>query len=213
MGPLESAGSSFDALWFLRANDLAWPSNPAPNPLLPWLLQRELAMPGADPAHDTARAQRITDRIAASAPTVLFSYARQTADGQQRPSPVVTGLAANGLASNFAAPTRSLPPRPRPRPSSSNPSPTTNPSHPRRTASCTAARPFSRSQAACGFRAFAEKRLFSSALDTVSLGLDPRERGSLVHAVLERFWAEVETQAALKSLPLDERDRPAHQVY
>ena len=62
------------------------------------------------------------------------------------------------------------------------------------------------SQAACGFRAFAEKRLFSSALDTVSLGLDPRERGSLVHAVLERFWAEVETQAALKSLPLDERN-------
>ena len=62
------------------------------------------------------------------------------------------------------------------------------------------------SQAACGFRAFAEKRLFSCALDTVSLGLDPRERGSLVHAVLERFWAEVETQAALKSLPLDERN-------
>ena len=98
MGPLESAGSSFDALWFLGANDLAWPAKPAPNPLLPWLLQRELAMPGADPAHDTARAQRITERIAASAPTVLFSYARQTADGQQRPSPVVTGLAANGLA-------------------------------------------------------------------------------------------------------------------
>ena len=98
MGPLESAGSSFDALWFLRANDLAWPSRPAPNPLLPWLLQRELAMPGADPAHDTSHARRITQRIAASATTVLFSYAQQSEEGHQRPSPVVAGLAATGLA-------------------------------------------------------------------------------------------------------------------
>ena len=206
MGPLESAGSSFDAVWFLRANDLAWPAKPAPNPLLPWLLQRELAMPGADPAHNTARAQRIADRIAASAPTVLFSYAQQTAEGQQRPSPVVTGLAANGLA--IELPQRR---RDRSRRGCARAHPARTP--PRRRTHPTPARPrssrrrvHSAAQAACGFRAFAEKRLFSSALDTASLGLDPRERGSLVHAVLERFWAEVETQAALKSLPLDERN-------
>jgi RecB family exonuclease len=61
-------------------------------------------------------------------------------------------------------------------------------------------------QAACAFRAFAEKRLFSSAPETVSLGLDPRERGILVHKVLEAFWAEVQSQAALKALPLADRD-------
>ena len=206
MGPLESAGSSFDALWFLRANDLAWPSNPAPNSLLPWLLQRELAMPGAGPAHDTARAQRITDRITASAPTVLFSYARQAADGQQRPSPVVTGLAANGLVLELRSADEIAPAEAVPAPIQLEPLPDDEsiPPPPERVlqggASILAA------QAACGFRAFAEKRLFSSALDTVSLGLDPRERGSLVHAVLERFWAAVETQATLKGLPFDERD-------
>jgi ATP-dependent helicase/nuclease subunit B len=32
MGPLESAGSSFDAVWFLRANDLDWPHACAKSP-------------------------------------------------------------------------------------------------------------------------------------------------------------------------------------
>ena len=205
MGPLESAGSSFDALWFLGANDLAWPFNPAPNPLLPWLLQRELAMPGAGPAHDTACAQRITDRIAASAPTVLFSYARQTADGQQRPSPVVTGLAANGLAIDFRNADEIAPAEVAPAPIELEPLPDDEPIPPPPDRVLHGGAAILQSQAACGFRAFAEKRLFSSALDTVSLGLDPRERGSLVHAVLERFWAAVETQSALKNLPLDER--------
>ena len=206
MGPLESAGSSFDAVWFLGADDLAWPSNPAPNSLLPWLLQRELAMPGADPVHDTARAQRITERIADSACTVFFSYAQQTADGQQRPSPVVTGLAANGLgfelrsANEIAPAGRDAEPVELEAFADETPIPPPPDRVLHGGASILAA------QAACGFRAFAEKRLFSSALDTVSLGLDPRERGSLVHAVLERFWAAVETQSALKSLPLDERD-------
>jgi hypothetical protein len=66
-------------------------------------------------------------------------------------------------------------------------------------------------QAACGFRAFAEKRLFASALEPAPLGLDPRERGSLVHSVLERFWAKVETQAALKLMTPAERKTLLHQ--
>jgi probable DNA repair protein len=206
MGPLESAGSSFDAVWLLRASDLAWPAEPAPNPLLPWLLQRELAMPGADPTHDTARAQRIADRIAASAPAVLFSYARQTADGQQRPSPVVSGLAANGLVLQLRNADEIAPGEAAPAPIELEPFPDDEPIPPPPDRVLHGGASILQSQAACGFRAFAEKRLFSSALDTVSLGLDPRERGSLVHAVLESFWAEVETQAALKGLPLDERN-------
>jgi probable DNA repair protein len=203
MGPLESAGSSFDAIWFLRANDLAWPSRPVPNPLLPWLLQRELAMPGADPAHDTSHARRITQRIAASAPTVLFSYAQQSEEGHQRPSPVVIALGVElrnageiALTESEAAHT------PIELEALADDAPIPPP--PDRVLHGGAS--ILQSQAACGFRAFAEKRLFSSPLDTVTLGLDPRERGSLVHAVLESFWAKVGTQAALESLSVAERN-------
>ena len=201
MGPLESAGSTFDALWFLRAGDLAWPATPAPNPLLPWHLQRELLMPGVDPARDAAHAQRITERIAASAPTVLFSYAHETADGHQRPSPTLASLTLEPRSAEEIAPAD---PSPVPISLEAVADDTPIPSPPDRVfkggASVLAL------QAACGFRAFAEKRLFASALDARELGLDPRERGSLVHDVLERFWAEVETQAALELMSYAERD-------
>jgi probable DNA repair protein len=201
MGPLESAGSSFDAVWFLRANDLAWPSRPSPNPLLPWLLQRELAMPGTDSAIDIAHARRITERIAASAPTVLFSYARESADGPQRSSSALSGLNLDRRNSFEIAP---------------EPAATAlieldafaddTPIPPPPDQTLQGGAGILQAQAACGFRAFAEKRLFSSALDSASLGLDPSERGNLVHRVLEHFWSEVKNQAALRRMSKPERD-------
>jgi ATP-dependent helicase/nuclease subunit B len=201
MGPLESAGSSFDAIWFLRANDLAWPSRPSPNPLLPWLLQRELAMPGTDSASDTAHARRITERIAASAPTAVFSYARESADGPQRSSSVLSGLNLDCSTIAEIAPT---PAAVAPVALDSFVDAAPIPPPPDQVLQGGAG--ILQAQAACGFRAFAEKRLFSSALDSASLGLDPSERGNLVHRVLEHFWSEVKSQAALQRMTQRERD-------
>lgn len=201
MGPLESSGAAFDAVWFLRANDLSWPTVSATNPLLPWRLQRECTMPGSDPARDFELAQRITNRIAASAPSVRFSYARQTAEGHQRTSPMLAGLNVGPIS---AADMVSLPTEDAPIVLDNIPDDIPIPSPPDRTLEGGAA--ILRAQAECGFRAFAEKRLFSSAIEPSSLGLDQRERGNLVHVVLERFWAQVETQTALKRLGTKERD-------
>jgi probable DNA repair protein len=206
MGPLESAGSTFDAVWFLRASDVDWPATLAPNPLLPWLLQRELAMPGADPILHTAQARRTTERIAASTPTavsgpsVVFSYAQQSADGPQRSSPILAHLALEPRRAAEIAPA-ALAPAPIALDDFADDAPIPPP--PDRVHQGGAA--ILQAQAACGFRAFAERRLYSSALEAPSLGLDPRERGSLVHAVLEEFWDHVKTQAALKNMPNDER--------
>ena len=52
-------------------------------------------------------------------------------------------------------------------------------------------------QAACPFRAFAELRLQADALEAPEPGLGPRERGTLVHAVLETVWKELKTHQAL----------------
>jgi len=201
MGPLESAGSTFDAIWFLRAGDLSWPPAPAPNPLLPWQLQHECGMPGADPSLDAAYARDIMERIAASAPTVFFSYAQAASDAHQRPSAALTGLSLTKSSAATAAP---------PGPASEIVRlvdvPDAVPPPPARDHLFRGGATILQLQAACGFRAFAEKRLFSSALDSISLGLDPMERGSLVHDVLERFWAEVQTQATLQSLPRADRD-------
>jgi hypothetical protein len=201
MGPLEAAGSTFDAVWFLRAGELTWPAAPAPHPLLPWRLQRELAMPGVDPASDSAVARRITERIAASAPTVLFSYAQTISEGHQRASPLLATLA---LEPHTAADIALADPAPAAISLEAAADDTPIPPPPDRIISGGAS--ILQAQAQCGFRAFAEKRLFASALEGRDLGLDPRERGNLVHKALEHFWGEVQTQAALKAMPRRERN-------
>ncbi len=198
MGPLESAGSSFDAVWFLRAGDLAWPPVPATNPLLPYSLQREFAMPGAEIARDSARTSQVTCRILSSASQVVFSYARQTADGQQRPSPVLAefNLENTAVASDESEPV----------PVALDRLLDTTPIAAPPAVALRGGASILEAQAACAFRAFAERRLFSTALDEIALGLDARDRGSIVHNILHAFWTRVHTQAALRAMTTDDRD-------
>ncbi len=201
MGPLESAGSTFEAIWFLRASDSAWPASSSPNPLLPWQLQRDLSMPGATPALDAGHARRISQRIAASAPSVLFSYAHESADGPQRSSPALANLTLEPHTALEIAPAESAAPRIElVTHEDTDPIPAPPETALRGGASILQA------QAACAFKAFAEKRLFSSIPDTIELGFDASERGSLVHKVLELFWSEVQSQDRLRLLLRADRD-------
>jgi probable DNA repair protein len=54
-------------------------------------------------------------------------------------------------------------------------------------------------QSGCPFRAFAELRLGAEALESPVPGLDPRERGILVHGALEEVWKQLKTHEALCS--------------
>ncbi len=196
LGPLEVGGVAFDALWFLSADDLNWPPAQSTSPLLPWQMQRTLGMPGADRDRDERRARALTSRIAQSAKEVIFSYARQAEEGERRPSPLLAALNLSELALNAATPHPSqadfqvipddvnLPPLPSPQ--------------------VRGGTQILKLQAACAFRAFAERRLASAAPDSPSQGLDARESGSLVHQVMEHLWTEVATQASLRALTPDE---------
>ncbi|HWZ52353.1 MAG TPA: PD-(D/E)XK nuclease family protein [Granulicella sp.] len=201
MGPLEAAGSEFDAVWFLRAGDLNWPVRSSINPLLGWPLQRALGMPGADLAADREHARRVTQRIAASAPAVIFSYAEEAPDNpesEQRPSTLLAGLALQPLeAISQAGEPDQL---------------TIQLEAVADDARIPLADPVVRggasvlkAQAACGFRAFAERRLWSTDLEAAEPGMDARERGDLVHLALQHLWDELHTQAALQALSLDAR--------
>jgi probable DNA repair protein len=201
MGPLEAAGGSFDAVWFLRAGDLSWPAVAAASPLLPWAMQRELGMPGVDAARDAEQAQRVTERVAASAETVVFSYAKESADGRQRASQVLEGLALEETtAAELLAPER-------PRvivDLEEVADDGTVAALPDRVIRGGAA--VLQSQAACGFRAFAEHRLGSTELESVGLGMDALESGIVVHTVMEIFWGQVKTQDRLREMTLAERE-------
>jgi probable DNA repair protein len=206
MGPLEAAGSTFDAIWFMRSGDLSWPLPRNANPLLPWPLQRELGMPGTDAQRDANHSRRITERIAASAATVVFSYAKEITEGRQRLSSAMNGLALEPIAIEEIAAAEAAPTlvetekvedsfRLQPLPDQV----------------IHGGAEILRLQAACGFRAFAERRLWSTELRTTEMGLDAAERGTIVHLVLENFWNKVETQSALKAMRSSEREAVLNQ--
>ena len=191
MGPLEAAGSVFDAVWLMRANDVTWPMPASLSPLLPWLLQHDLGLPGADAELDRERARLLTGRIATSGAAVVISYAQQSADGQQRLSPIVSALGLENLDP------ASLPTAAPHRPVSLEPIDDLQQLPALPDAVVRGGASVLQAQAACGFRAFAERRLWSSEIETSEPGLDPQRQGVVVHLVLQAFWNEVQSQSAL----------------
>lgn len=201
IGPLEASGSTFDALWFLDAGDLSWPVRSTVNALLPWPLQRELSMPGANPTAEELRARKITTRLASSARQVIFSFPQNTTEGTQRPSPLLSSLHLQETELKSLVPA-DVEAEPVTLEEFSDRLPI--PALPELAAS--GGVEIIKLQAACAFRAFAEKRLGSSELRELELGMDARELGSVLHHILEHFWKQIGSQETLKKMAKEKRD-------
>jgi ATP-dependent helicase/nuclease subunit B len=200
MSPADSAGCSFDAVLFLRATDANWPASERTHPLLSWPLQRQLAMPGADPARTAARARDFTDDLLQRSGQTLFTHAAEDADGHLRPSPLIAGWPVHPPASGRMNGESQLPIALESFPDHSPLPPLPSPHIPGGARVLTL-------QAACGFRAFAELRLRATEPDAPTLGLDAGESGSLLHKALQNFWSRIRTQQALRDLSADDRTR------
>ena len=201
MGPHEAVGEVFDAVWFLRASDLQWPIAMNPSPLLPWAMQKELGMPGTEAAHDAAQATRLTEWIAASAPQVVFSYAKESSSGRQRESSALAGVTLEHVAIKDLVAAK-VEQAVTPLEEVADAEPIAPP--PDRVVRGGAR--VLQLQAACGFRAFADLRLAAAELESVELGMDAAERGNVVHKALEVFWNAVKSQSALNAMTDAERE-------
>jgi probable DNA repair protein len=56
-------------------------------------------------------------------------------------------------------------------------------------------------QAACPFRAFARHRLGAEGITTPADGLDARDRGNLLHALMAQLWGTLGTKSHLEAMP------------
>ena len=196
-GPAESAGLSADGVWFLGATEDAWPAGGATRPLIPTAVQRDAGMPHATQQLDWDLARAIAKRLIASAPEVHFSYAKQNAGTEARPSRLIELLA--GKATDLPLELKT----------------------PESSASLTevfadASRiPFPpgkvpggasvlTSQSQCPFKAFATARLDAQSWEPAEAGLTAQQRGQLLHAALHSVWAGppkgIRTHSELKGL-------------
>jgi probable DNA repair protein len=151
-------------------------------------------MPHADTATDWKLAQQATLRLQSSAGKIVFSYPAQNAEGGCRPSTLVsstTEITAQSFRALIAADERDDQPRVLPideEPAAIVPWPIEQDA---------GGSEVLRRQAACPFQSFATRRLSARPMEATDWGLEPRERGSVVHKILEDLWGELKSHAGL----------------
>jgi len=184
LGLLEAAAEPLDGLWVMGMNEHLWPPAPRPNPLLPAELQRRAGTPNASAEVQVEFARKVQQRLLRGAPQVVFSHAAGEGGRALRPSPLLAGLAAAApadapfdLLASLAgrAPLESL---------DDSRAPAVGPGEKVRGGTG-----LLKAQAVCPAWAFYQYRLGARALAEPVEGLDAMGRGTLLHAVLERFWA------------------------
>ncbi len=181
-GPAESAGLTADCIWFLGANEQAWPPSGATHPLLPPEVQRRAGMPHASAQLDWELARAMTTRLISSAPEVHFSFAAQVEAAEIRPSRQIVQLAGvpQALPPELMQMPRSEPLTVSFEDFSRIPFP---PGKVRGGASVLT------SQSQCAFKAFATARLGAQGWEHAETGLTDAQRGNLLHHVLHAIWA------------------------
>jgi probable DNA repair protein len=94
LGILEGAGLHFTHCWVIGLDQQAWPPAPAPNPMLPTLLQREQAMPHSSHLRELAFATSLTDNYRHCANEVIFSSSKNKPEFQETllPSPLIKSI-------------------------------------------------------------------------------------------------------------------------
>ena len=196
--PTTVAGMSFDAVWIagLDATQLPAPINP--DPLIPLVLQRQAGIPEASADSNFQHTRVRLERLLISAPSIVLSWPRSEGDAELQMSPLLAGL-PQGTA---------------PLPGKADPSWqhsifTARPPLEVRADDCAPqlqeriARGGARTlelQSLCGFRAQAVLRLRAQPLVRVSSGLEPADRGKLMHRVLESIWLELGDQQRLLAM-------------
>jgi len=202
LGLYEVSGLRFDHLWVVGLHNDNWPPSARPNPFIPGKLQRAAQIPNSSPQRELEVARTITRRLLETAPDCIFSYPGQIDGEEVMPSPLLSaGLAKEAgelpawqgdswLSTVARADKPRLDPLVMPGKLSYG--------------RARGGSSILKNQALCPFRAFASNRLGADGLESPVDGISAWLHGNLVHKVLEYFWTETKTQAALLKLGDDE---------
>jgi probable DNA repair protein len=195
LGVFESSGMSFDHLWVIGMHDGVWPRSVAPNPFLPLKLQRSCNLPQSSPKRELEFTTLLSEKLLASASTVVLSYPSLENDSELRPSPLFSNIPEISIR-DLDLPDSSTHAEQLYR--SSKIEKIDDSIAPQWTgAKARGGTAIFTHQAACPFQAFARVRLGADRLETAAPGLSPLDRGNLVHDVLAGVWKELGTHETL----------------
>jgi probable DNA repair protein len=200
--PATVAGMTFDATWVMGLDAARLPEPVNPDPLLPVALQRSAKVPEATAEGVLQLSRARLARWTSSAPEVVFSWPRQQGEAELQPSPMLASwpsMKGSDIAIAAVRPLRRTLFEQRPLLEQMR-----DEFAPRLTVrSARGGAMTLELQSRCPFRAQAQIRLGAEDLPTVSIGVEPIDRGIILHRVLEEIWGWLRSQPAL--LAVDEQ--------
>jgi ATP-dependent helicase/nuclease subunit B len=198
----------YDGIWVAGLSADVWPAAARPDPLLPWVQQRDAALPEASADGQMQLALQRMRQWQQRARRCVWSWARSDAELPRDPSPLLgAGAASSAEPAAAGGPevaafepqawlVAQAPPLQAWRDGN-------GPAWPPERAPRGGTR-LLELQSLCPFRSYAELRLQAQPLPQPQPGIDPRVRGNLLHLALEHFW-----RATGDSATLHARDRDA----
>lgn len=190
------AGMQFDVLWVAGLDATALPPPASPDPFIPLQVQRAAGVPEASPDGTFRLATLQLQRLVSSASQVWLSWPERDGDALLQPSPLLQAWPQHASADLVLASTRALPHslfelRPSLEALADDKAPVVQDERSGGGALILEL------QSRCPFRAQAELRLHADRLPRVSLGVEPRDRGILLHRVLADVWSGLRDQRTL----------------
>lgn len=199
LGILEAAALPFDYLWITGMDDLAWPPQPKPNPLIPKRLQRELGMPHANAERELRYCELLTQQFKQSGEQVIFSHALRNEDLTLQISPLLKSVAEIQFDDlnlpNYQKSSEKIF-------NSRSIENILDECGPKLTSHDAVRGGVNvlKQQALCPFKAFAEWRLHARELEFQTPGLRAKDRGTVLHKALEIIWNRLQDYKTLITL-------------
>jgi len=186
----------YDGIWVCGLQSDTWPAAQRWDPFVPWSLQRAAGIPAASSRGQSELARAAMQRWASATDELVYSFAHHDGETELQPSALLAELPPleQGTFISLAArmrvtseplveqidDVRGLPwPEDLPLPGGAN---------------------ALIDQDACGFRAYANRRLLGREDDEAEHGISALTRGSFLHRVLQHLWGALGDSARLARL-------------
>ncbi|WOJ94139.1 PD-(D/E)XK nuclease family protein [Congregibacter variabilis] len=198
LGPLETTGLRFDAMWITGMSAERWPAAAQPNPYLPHGLQREQGMPHADAGWERRWAKARWDHWLAGAGEIQASYVNQRDGAEALPSPLIVEVPSKLESEDWTVDERWL-------------VQASKAAFDRVVLNSVPLAKDERAfqgvgasvleqQSACPFQAFSATRLQATQTPALTAGLLASERGTLLHRALYDVWGSLRDSTQLASI-------------
>ncbi len=204
MGILEAVSLTFDKVRVCGLDNRLWPARSNPNPFIPFDIQRQHQTPNATAERELEISEQLLQSLECSAKQVIFSHPVMDGEQSLNVSPLLEKYPAERVANNnsFLSPAKQI---------SAAPKATIliddDKACALKQAEVRGGSKLLQDIAKCQFRAFAHHRLYANAVDEAREGIDPLDRGNLVHAILESCWLHLFKNKQQHLLELTEQEK------